>query len=168
MARHLPQSLTELRKISGFGDAKVDRYGQQFLDLILEYSQQHQLSSLIHERSPKKERKEKTGPAKKKGDTHAESFRMYKEGKSVTDIAKERNLTVNTIEGHLAKFVRQGDISIHELVSREKFVLIESALEDFDGISVVPVKQKLGEGISYSEIRLVMASLGITQQHSAD
>ena len=121
---------------------------------------------MIHEKSPKRERKERAGPAKKKGDTHAESFRLYKEGKNISDIAKERNLTSNTVEGHLVKFVRRGDISIHELVSREKFILIESALKNFDGTSVTPVKQNLGEGISYGEIKLVMASLGINQHHS--
>ena len=168
MAMYLPQTLTELRKISGFGDAKIEQYGQQFLDVILAYSKEKNLSSLIHEKSPKRERKERTGPAKKKGDTHAESFRLYKEGKNIADIAKERNLTSNTVEGHLAKFVRRGDISIHELVSREKLILIESALKDFDGTSVTPVKQNLGEGISYGEIKLVMASLGITQHHSEE
>lgn len=166
MAMYLPQTLIELRKISGFGDAKIEQYGQQFLDVISAYSKERNLFSLIHEKSPKRERKERTGPAKKKGDTHAESFRLYKEGKTIADIAKERNLTSNTIEGHLAKFVRCGDISIHELVSREKFILIESALKNFDGVSVIPVKEKLGEGISYGEIKLVMAGLGITQHHS--
>ncbi|HWR32489.1 MAG TPA: helix-turn-helix domain-containing protein [Chitinophagaceae bacterium] len=168
MSRYLPQSLTELRKISGFGDTKLKQYGQQFLDIILQYCGERNLSSLIHEKSLKRERKERTGMAKKKGDTHAESFRLYKEGKNIAEIAKERNLTANTIEGHLAKFVRRGDISIHDLLSREKFILIESALKDFDGTSVTPVKQKLGEEISYGEIKLVMASLGITQHHSMD
>ena len=94
MAMYLPQTLTELRKISGFGDAKIEQYGQQFLDVILAYSRETSLSSLIHEKSPKRERKERTGPAKKKGDTHAESFRLFKEGKTMAEIAKERNLTV--------------------------------------------------------------------------
>jgi hypothetical protein len=173
MSRYLPQTLTELRKISGFGDARIRQYGQQFLDVILEYCTNNNLTSLIHEKSLKRERKnrpadrqEKTGLAKKKGDTNAESFRLYKEGKSIADIAKERNLTTNTIEGHLAKFVRSGDISIHELVSREKFLLIEPALKDFDGTSLIPVRQRLGDGISYGDIKLVMASLGIFQDHS--
>jgi ATP-dependent DNA helicase RecQ len=123
---------------------------------------------LIHEKFPKKERKERVGPAKKKGDSHAETFKLYKEGKSVADIAKERNLAIGTIEGHLCKFIRLGDINIHELVSREKFILIESVLKDFDGTSAGPVKQKLPNDISFGEIKMVMASLGITQHHSAD
>jgi hypothetical protein len=168
MARYLPQTLTELRKISGFGDAKIEKYGQQFLDVIVAYCTERDLASLIHEKSPKRERKERTGPAKKKGDSHAETFKLYKEGKTVADIASERNLAVTTIEGHLAKFVSRGDIKIEELVSREKLVLIESALENFSGSSITPVKQKLGDDISFGEIRLVMAGLGIVPERSAD
>ena len=168
MAMYLPQTLTELRKISGFGDAKVQQYGQQFLDVILAYSQEHNLTSLIQEKSPKRERKERTSPPKKKVDTCAESFKLYKEGKTVSDIAKERSLTVTTIEGHLAKFLRSGDIKIDDLVSREKFVLIESAFKNFDGHSITPIKQQLGDGISFGEIRLVMAGLGITQAKQPD
>jgi ATP-dependent DNA helicase RecQ len=168
MAVYLPQTLTELRKISGFGDAKIEQYGQQFLDVILAYSHANNLSSLIHEKSPKRERKERVGPAKKKGDSYAETFKLYKEGKTVADIAKERSLAIGTIEGHLCKFIRRGDISIHELVSREKFLLIEAALIDFDGTSTGPVKQKLPNDISFGEIKMVMASLGINQHHSEE
>ncbi len=40
MTLYLPQTLEELQKISGFGKAKIESYGQQFLDIILAYSQQ--------------------------------------------------------------------------------------------------------------------------------
>ncbi len=168
MAMYLPQTLTELRKISGFGDAKIQQYGQQFLDVILEYCTNNKLPSLIHEKSPKRERKERTGPAKKKGDTHAETFKLYKEGQAVADIAKARNLTIATIETHLAKFVRRGDIKIEELVSREKIVIIESAVKEYTSGSITPIKQKLGNDVSFGEIRLVMAGLGISQERSPD
>ena len=168
MARYLPQSWAELRKISGFGDARIEQYGQQFLDIILAYSGETGLSSLIHEKSPKRERKERTGPAKKKGDTHAESFRMFREGRTIAEIAKERNLAASTIETHLTRFVRWGDIKIEDLVSREKLVLIEAALTDFKGSSITPVKQQLGDDISFGEIRLVMASLGIVPEKTTD
>ncbi len=171
MARYLPQSLTELRKISGFGDAKIEQYGQQFLDIILEYCHEHNLESLVHEKTPKRERKSKSAgdkAAKKKSDSHAESFRLYKEGKTIAAIATERNLAISTIESHLAKFVALKEISIQELVNSEKVVMIEAALKDFDGTSVNPVKAKLGEGFTYGEIKLVMAALGIHQHRSAD
>ncbi len=168
MSRYLPQTPGELRKISGFGDAKVEQYGRQFLDIILSYCDERELVSLIDEKPAKRERKEKTGPAKKKGQTHLETFRLYSEGKTVAEIATERMLTTQTIEGHLSGYVRSGEIKIEELVSREKVVLIESALTDFSGSSITPLKQQLGEDISYGEIRLVMAGLGISLERSPD
>jgi hypothetical protein len=159
MARYLPQSLEELRKISGFGDVKIEKYGQPFLDIILEYCREKNLSSLIHEKIPKRERKSKTGEKKAKTDTKAETFRLYKSGKSAAEIAKERNLTLQTIEGHLAYYVFRKEIDIYDLVSREKIVLIETELRKFTGGSVLPVKQKLGDAVSFGEIRLVMAWL---------
>lgn len=157
MALYLPQTLTELRKISGFGDAKIEQYGQQFLDVILEYTKENNLSSLIHEKSPKRERKENSGDKKPKVDTKAESFRLYKEGMAITDIAKARNFAVQTIEGHLAHYVSIGEINIDGLVSREKLLLIEPALKDFNGKALVPIKEKLGSAIGFGEIKLVIA-----------
>lgn len=178
MAMYLPQTLAELRKISGFGDAKVKQYGQQFLDVIIGYSKENNLSSLIHEKMPKRERKERselpegkserTGTVKKKGDTHAESFRLFKEGKTIAEIATKRNLAVSTIETHLTRFVRCGDIKIEEVVSREKLILIEAALTDFKGSSITPVKQQLNDDVSFGEIRLVMAGLGIELEKSTE
>lgn len=159
MATYLPQTLPELQKISGFGDAKTEQYGQQFLDIIAGYCRENNLSSLIHEKKPKRERKKRAGPAPIKGDTHTETFRLFREGKSVADIAKERSLAISTIEGHLAKFVRSGDIRIEELVSREKILLIEPLITSFEGGPVTPIKQQLGDAVSYGEIRLVIASL---------
>lgn len=157
MATYLPQTLAELRKISGFGDAKVQQYGQQFLDVIVAYCKENNLSSLIHEKSLKKEKKERNSAKKQKIDTKGESFRLFKEGKTINEIAKERNFTVQTIEGHLAHFVQKGDINIEELLSREKLLLIEPAIRDFDGGPISSVKQKLGNEISFGEIKLALA-----------
>ena len=48
MATYLPQTLDELEKISGFGKAKIENYGQQFLDIITKYSLGQGLASQIH------------------------------------------------------------------------------------------------------------------------
>ena len=163
MARYLPVNLTELRKISGFGDAKTEKYGQQFLDIIISYCNEKNLSSLMHEKIPKRERKTAGSEKKNKIDTKAESFRLYKEGKHVEEIAKERNLTQQTIEGHLAHYVSTGEINISELVSREKVLLIEPVAKALLGKSLTPIKEKLGREISFGEIKLVIAWLGFKE-----
>ncbi len=157
MAMYLPQSLVELRKISGFGDAKVEQYGQQFLDIILAYCLENNLSSLINEKSPKRERKERSGEKKAKVDTKAESFRLYKEGKSIQEIAQARGFTLQTIEGHLAHYISLGEINAAELISEEKLLQIEPVIKDFEGGSITAIKEKLGNDVSFGEIKLALA-----------
>ena len=175
MAQFLPQSLAELRKISGFGDVKIEQYGQQFLDVILEYCNEHNLSSLIKEKTPKRERKEKplaadgkTVPSKIKGETQDISFQLFKAGKSVTEIAAERKLAISTIESHLTRFIAWKELDINNLLTKEKQKAIAEALIEFDGHATTPVKQKLGDNYSFGEIKMVMASLGIKQEKKAD
>lgn len=156
MARYLPQTLTDLKKISGFGDAKAEKYGLQFLDIIIRYCNEHDLASKIDEKVPKRERKEKSTTPKI--DTKQETFKLHKEGKSIAEIAAVRSLTATTIETHLSHFISTGEIKIEELINRKKINQIEQVLsEKKDDETLTSVKEKLGNDISYGEIKMVMA-----------
>ena len=108
------------------------------------------------EANPKRERKEKA--TEEKTDTKTFSFNLFKEGKSVAEIAKERNLTVNTIEGHLAWFVGNGEIDINQLVSSQKQILIKEAAKIHGSMSLKTLIDNLPADVSYGEIRMVMAA----------
>ncbi len=172
MARYLPQSKEDLRKITGMGQVKTEQYGSVFLDIILEYCNEYGLTTRIHEKSDQQEKKEKQTrnkkPASKKGDTHLETFLQFRKGKSIADIARERNLASSTIEGHLTRFVASGEIDILELVPAEKQFKIEAALAKSDGKSITPVKQELGNEISFTEIRWVLAARDAVAAKSTD
>lgn len=157
MARFLPQDQQELRKISGFGEVKTGQFGEAFLELIRDYSSEHQLTSLIHEKTTKKEKGKKQASTPLKKDTRAESFRIFKTGMSIIEISKERKLTVQTIEGHLTRYIETGEINIDELLSREKLKLIGGAIKDWNNISLTEIKNKLGDDISYGEIKYTLA-----------
>jgi ATP-dependent DNA helicase RecQ len=154
MTTYLPQTLEELEQISGFGKSKVETYGNDFLSIIKEYSLENNLSSNITEKTPKRQRKETREP---KVDTKEETLKLYQQGKTVNEIAKERNRTIQTIEGHLAFYVQNGLIKIDEVVSREKIVLIEPEARSFEGGSVASLKEKFGSKATWGEIRLVLA-----------
>jgi hypothetical protein len=154
MTTYLPQTLEELEEISGFGKSKVETYGNDFLAIIRDYSVENNLTSNISEKTKKPKRKE---TKKSKRDTKLETFYLHQNGKTIIEIATERNLTVQTIEGHLAYYVQNGLVKVDELVSREKIVLIESELQNFGGGGIAPIKEKLGNNASWGEIRLVFA-----------
>ena len=158
MARYLPQTPDELKQVSGFGKAKIKMYGERFLNIITAYCKQNNLVSQIHNKDPKKQKKEKAPGAPPKPDTKDETYNLYTAGKTIEAIAKERNLTVPTIESHLAHFVQLGIIDVHALVTKEKFVLIEPLTRNFEGGSITPLKEQLGDAVTFGEIKLVLAS----------
>ncbi|HYM92532.1 MAG TPA: helix-turn-helix domain-containing protein, partial [Chitinophagaceae bacterium] len=156
MVEYLPQTPEQLQKISGFGKSKTETYGGQFIEIIQQYCIKHNLSSRIEEKKSRRQRKsDRSEPL----DTKAESFKLYKEGKSIAEIAAIRGFTTQTIEGHLSYYVQGGDIDIEKLMSRDKLLLVEPLLKHFEGGSITPIKEKLGNDISYGEIRLAIAWL---------
>lgn len=105
MCTYLPQTAKELEQITGFGPAKIKSHGSDFLDIIAAYCEEHGLESRIDERAVKKVKKEKK---EKKTNTKQETYQLFREGNPITEIAKQRKLTPQTIEGHLAFYVAQG------------------------------------------------------------
>jgi ATP-dependent DNA helicase RecQ len=162
MATYLPQSLDELRLISGFGDVKLARYGRELLVPVKEYCVEKGLGSKIKQKSPKRERKAKTerssGPRTGR-DTKAETFGLYRSGKTVAEIAKERGLATTTIETHLSHYVQSGELDIAELVPEEKIPVIADAVESYGAEKLTPLKEVLGDDYSYGEIKAVIGWL---------
>ncbi|NEU06966.1 AAA family ATPase [Flavihumibacter sp. R14] len=156
LANYLPITLDDLSRISGFGTAKVESYGQRFLDIIAEYCSRNNLTTLMHTKPGKVARKQKSLKEKvSKADTKSISFQYFKSGKSLTEIAEMRNLTTGTIHGHLAYYVVSGKLDLYELINEEKVVLIEDALKKSREDNLNSLKHKLGDRVSYDEIRLV-------------
>lgn len=163
MVEYLPVAMEDLKKISGFGKSKIERFGKQFLEIITDYCKEKNIETLITRKSPKKQRKEKKEP---KVDTKQETYELFKAGKSVNQIAAERKLNIETVQGHLAYFVAKGLISVNEIISKEKLILIEPVAKTFEGGSITSLKNKLGEDISFGEIRLTLAWLELQKNET--
>jgi uncharacterized protein YpbB len=88
---------------------------------------------------------------------------MYREGKSVEEIAALRNLATGTIESHLASFIYTGDMKLEELVSPQKSKAILSVI-DSTGMTATTIKYKLPDEFSYGEIRAVMNYYRLQQE----
>ncbi|TWJ03570.1 ATP-dependent DNA helicase RecQ [Mucilaginibacter frigoritolerans] len=159
MATYLPQSLDELRLISGFGDIKLARYGREFLLPVKNYSERKGLSSKIKQKATKKPSKIKPGQigASKSSDTALESFTLFKSGKTIAEIAAIRGLSTTTIEGHLSFYIYKGEIDVSQFVNDEKKQLIKDTVESYGADKLSPLKEVLGADISYSEIKATIA-----------
>ena len=98
-----------------------------------------------------------TSPSFKMGDVCDISFDLYKEGKSIKEIAAERGCTVITIEGHLAQFVAKGELDVSLFVDPAKVAVILELAKELDTMNLGPYKERLGSDYSYEEIRFAMA-----------
>jgi len=158
IASYLPFSKKDLMKLSGFGRAKAEKYGDDILDLVLDYCNRNNIESNMFskEENPKRERKEKS--TEEKTASNIISFNLFKEGKTIKEIARERNFASSTIEGHLVPFVVSKEIDINKIVSLEKQMLIREAVKIHSPESFKTLKENLPEDVTYGEIRMVMAA----------
>jgi GTPase SAR1 family protein len=153
LANFLPQSLPALYLIKGMGKKKSAVFGEEILDIIISYCREEKIEP------PEVTLTRKEIPKKIKVETKKISYDLFKEGKSLSQIAEERGLSITTIEGHLAHYVGTGEIPVTEFVSLETVVLIASHVDGSDDFKIGPVKESLGDRVSWSEIRFVINHL---------
>jgi DNA-binding CsgD family transcriptional regulator len=166
MATFLPQTSNDLLKLSGFGPATVSKYGQQFLNIVLKYCNEHDLESLMYEKVEKKSKTSKTSPSKQNkpaGSSSAEDTKkitldMYKQGLSIEEIAQKRNYANSTIKVHLAHYVKLKELPLNDFVTSEHQAKILELLKTTRSFSDIYTALK-GE-VGYTEIGMVVSLLG--------
>ena len=120
MSDYLPLTEKDLLKINGFGPAKVEKYGEQFLNIIQKYCAENNLTSQMSEKADAKPEKKEKKEKKEKGESHRLTLSMFKEGKTIDQIAIERGLAVSTICTHLSSFISSGLLNIDKFISADK------------------------------------------------
>jgi len=153
MSDYLPQNDKDLLRISGFGPAKVEKYGKAFLDVILSFCKENNLSSLMDEKEKTKEKKEK----KPVGETMRISLAMYKDGRTIDEIAFTRNLNMTTIVTHLERYVISGELDINDFINAEKREKASELIRK--GTETGSIYEMLSAFLNYTEVKMFMAWL---------
>ncbi len=85
------------------------------------------------------------------------SLALYREGKHAAEIARERGLTVGTIEAHLMQFIKTGEVPLSEFVTLEQQRYIEAAIQKA-GVhtGLTQLRELLGDDYSFTMIRAVI------------
>jgi len=93
-------------------------------------------------------------------ETREQTYALFRQGLSVSEIAEKRNLRLLTIEEHIAALIEEGrDINIAGLVDGEDLALIEAAAAKCGLERLRPIKDELPDRIGYGAIRFVVARL---------
>lgn len=93
-----------------------------------------------------------------KGDTYKITLSLFQQGKTIEEIARERNMALSTIEGHIAKLVESNQLKAEDIIGREKVAQIINTAIQLQTSQLTPIKESLGDNYTYGEIRIALAS----------
>ena len=153
MCAKQPATTDEFLDVKGVGKQKAEKYGERFIQTIATFLAEHEYEAktVVGEEEPVK----KTKPAIK--NSHLDTYKLYKSGLSMKEMAKERDLSVQTIESHLFRCLDEGmelDWSHFFTADQEKQIL--AVIEDAGSDLLRPIKEALPDDISYTAIKAVL------------
>ncbi|MFV5693155.1 DNA helicase RecQ [Flavobacterium sp. LT1R49] len=143
METERPMSDQELLAIDGVGKAKLEKYGDAFIKVIIDFQ------------------KSKIVKKKKEATTYKETLELYQNGLSVEEISQKRKLGLSTIMSHLAKlYVDGAAIDLKSFISKEEVSRIAEAQIRLESPNALkPYFDYFEEKIDYGKIRLALAIL---------
>jgi len=143
----LPRSEKELLKVNGMGKIRVKKYGSEILEVIEIYCKANGIDKFNKQ---KKEDKKSTKQI---------TLELFKTGLSPKEIAKERSLTLNTIQSHLMTFIPLGDVDILELIALKRYKKIINQIEAVEFKNLTELKEKVDKSFTFMELRMVLLSM---------
>ena len=161
MAQRRPLHEGSFGRIPGVGKQKLQTYATPFLEVIRTYCEQYGLDTLdtiSDVVTPVHVPEEATYTPRIS--TEEATLALVRQGLSVEEIARERNLKASTIFNHLITLIEAGEpIQAEQFVSAEHCQTISDAIERIGGTLLKPVKEYLGDDYSYDELRFVRAMM---------
>jgi len=154
ICNELPGNLAALAGIKGLGKRKIDQYGVQLIELIEDFCSRNQLQTHLDVESPGIEVHKKI-----KGETRKLTYSLFQAGKSISEIAQEREMAISTVEGHLTDAIRAGIVSITKVLDEKKINKMKALMLAHPEFTIKGLKDQVGEEYSYGEIRMIRASI---------
>ncbi|MFC5775112.1 DNA helicase RecQ [Ectobacillus antri] len=154
MVAKLPQTTEEMLGVKGVGQQKQERYGKRFIAIIDRYVTENGVRP-SSQRVVTKEKKEAS---------HLVTYELYKQGYTLRDIAKERNLSLLTIENHILQCAEEGkEVQWEHFFSQEQEVVIREVIIERGGEKLKPLKEALPDDVSYFTIKAVLAKMRLNR-----
>lgn len=173
MAQVCPRDKRTLIRISGVGERKLEKYGDQFLEEIRTFVGVNQ-TMMIESQAPEPlkvrvnshiseepfDSPNNTNAPKRtndKGSSHLQTFQLYQEGYSLSDIVNVRKVTMLTVQNHLVRCFQEG-----HAVPWDDFIPVEQESPILEAVRQVgkerlrPIKELLSDEVEWFTIRAVL------------
>lgn len=121
---------------------------------IMEQERTESIAEMVEEAQPEEITKGKT-KARKEPSARI-SLELYALGHDVGEIAGMRNISIATVYSHLIPFLTTGEVMLDRLVDPARATRIREVAAGLVEARYKAVKEALGDGYSYDEIRAVL------------
>lgn len=140
-----PMTDEEFLAIDGVGKTKLEKYGSEFINAIIEFQKSKTSNTKI----------------KKESATYKTTLELFESGISLEEIAIKRKLGLSTIISHLAKLYIDGiDIDVSQFISDEEVTLLQKAQIELENPNALkPYFDHFEEKMGYDKIRFGLAVL---------
>lgn len=159
MARRRPTTIAGFHSVKGVGEKKLADFGEEFITHIVHYCQQHAVETDTIPPDPSAKitivdyEAEEAGP----NVSALAAFRLFREGKSVTEVANLMSRATSTVAGYLSDFIRHDGVADPSpWVPAELIPRIEAAVRKHGCDRMRPVFDELNGEVSYELIRPVL------------
>jgi len=168
MAQMCPLNQRALIRISGVGERKLEKYGDEFLEAIRSFCKDTEAENLKSNPSLGKfddqtdsQRSQviinPVNSSHEKISSHLQTLRMYQEGYSLEDIAKIRKVTPITVQNHLVRCSMDGQaVPWEDFIPFEQESYILEAIRQVGGERLRPIKDLLSDEVEWFTIRAVL------------
>ena len=167
-----PRDTDELSRISGVGEVKLARFGADFLALLTEHEAEHgrpaDLPPLPEPRGRSASRPADAGRVWELGisSTVQHTLDLFRDGVSVEEIARRREIKPTTVYTHLSRCIEAGELELADVVRLDPELIdtIEQAFRTLpkDSLfSLKPVYDQLDGRVDYGTLRCVRAAMGV-------
>ncbi|MCC6382561.1 MAG: RecQ family ATP-dependent DNA helicase [Dehalococcoidia bacterium] len=162
MARARPRTRAEMLAVSGVGQTKFERYGEAFLAVTRAAAPAPAppapYPTPVAAVPPDLPFRARDGRAL--GQSVRRTWELHREGLSIAEIATRRGLSPATITQHVADLISAGEIpSVAQWVDEMTLARIRRVAGPSPLGPLAPLKEALGETVSYEQLHLARAWL---------
>lgn len=146
----------QLKDICGIGPVKINKYGEDIINIVKEYIQENNINPKWEE---KKRLKLVLDGDSRKNDEIA--LDLLNQNKDINDVADELEISVSTVLGYVYDYIKLGnninfDIDLKCMYTENEKEMILDAINRFGDEKVSVIKKVMPDYVKYESIRAVI------------
>ena len=151
-----PLDEEQLKDICGIGPVKINKYGEDIINIVKEYIQENNIN-------PKWEEKKRLklvldGDSRKNDEV---ALDLLNQNKDINDVADELEISVSTVLGYVYDYIKLGnninfDIDLKCMYTENEKEMILDAINRFGDEKVSVIKKVMPDYVKYESIRAVI------------